>query len=112
MYDGSPAGALAMIDLHGIKIDEAALAEICQRYQVAELSVFGSVLREDFGPRSDIDVLAVFAPDSHPTLFTLVRLQRELARLFRRRVDLGTKMGLKPLIRDEILAQARTLYAA
>jgi uncharacterized protein len=101
-----------MIELHDIRIDEAALAEICRRYQVRELSVFGSVLRDDFRKKSDVDVLVEFEPESHPTLFTLSRLQRELARLFRRRVDLGMKGSLRPLIRDEVLSQARVLYAA
>ncbi|MHB0876447.1 MAG: nucleotidyltransferase family protein [Anaerolineae bacterium] len=101
-----------MLELHDIKIDEAALAEICRRYEVSELSVFGSVLRDDFRETSDIDVLVEFEPDASIGLIEYVRLQRELSELFGRKVDLVSKQGLKPLIREHVLAQARMVYAA
>ena len=101
-----------MVEFHGIEIPEEKLEEICRRYQVKELSVFGSVLREDFGKRSDIDVLVEFQEAAATSLLGYVRLERELSSLLRRRVDLVSKVGLKPLIRDHVLRQARVLYAA
>jgi len=88
------------------------MAEICRRYGVKELSVFGSAARGDMQLGSDIDLLVEFEPGSHVGLFELWDLNDELEKLLNRRVDLVTKDGLKRLIRSEVLREARPLYAA
>lgn len=95
------------------RIDIAAndLAEICRRYHVRELSLFGSVLRDDFRDDSDIDVLVEFEPDARIGLFKYFDLQEELEELFGRKVDLVEKHGLKRVIRDDVLASSRVIYA-
>ncbi len=94
-----------------IELPLEALEELCRKYRVSELSVFGSALRADFRQQSDIDLLVEFEADAEIGL-EFVRLQRELSRLVGRPVDLIPKDCLKPLIRDEVLSQAKVLYAA
>ncbi|MDK9704212.1 MAG: nucleotidyltransferase domain-containing protein [Sulfuritalea sp.] len=89
----------------------AGLRRICQTYRVRELALFGSALTERFNAASDIDLLVDFAPETRVGFLLLSRMQRELADLFHRPVDLVPKDGLKPLIRDSVLSQARVLYA-
>ena len=89
-----------------------ALLDFCHRWHIRELSLFGSALRADFGPESDIDLLVSFQPAARVTFLTLARMQRELETLLGRKVDLVPKDGLKPVIRAHILATARVLYAA
>jgi predicted nucleotidyltransferase len=86
------------------------IAEICRQHEICELAVFGSVLREDFSTASDIDLLVSFQPDASPGFLELARARRELEGLLGRKVDLVPKKGLKPIIRDEILAAAEPLY--
>jgi uncharacterized protein len=88
------------------------LAQLCVESGVRELAAFGSVLRDDFDDESDVDLLVEFDPGRHVSLFDLVRLQHRLEDLLGRRVDLVPKGGLKPLIRDQVLSSARTVYAA
>ena len=88
------------------------LSAFCRRYQVRELAIFGSVLRQDYRPDSDVDLLVSFEPGARVTFLTLARMQRELETLFGRKVDLVPKDGLKPGIRDHILATSQVLYAA
>jgi len=89
-----------------------AIGGICRRYRVRELSIFGSATRADFSPeRSDIDLLVEFEPDAEIGLIAFAGMQRELSALLARPVDLVTKRGLKPVIRDEVLAQAEVAYA-
>ncbi len=92
------------------------IAAFCERWSVDELALFGSVLREDFGPHSDIDVLIRFASPPTPGLFGIVRMERELAELFGRRVDLVTRDAVEnsrnPIRRQAILQDARVIYAA
>jgi hypothetical protein len=95
-----------------VTVDRDALARVCARYRVTELSLFGSAVRGTLRPGSDIDLLVVFEAGAVVTLFTLVDLQTELGELLGRRVDLVPKGGLKPILRSEILAEARILYAA
>jgi predicted nucleotidyltransferase len=94
-----------------LEFSEAGLERLCRQFHVQELSLFGSGLRPDFHAESDLDLLVEFEPGARIGLLTLSRLQRELAALFDREVDLVPKGGLKPAIRQEVLAQARTLYA-
>ena len=93
-------------------IPKTQLAEFCRRNHIRSLSLFGSVLRDDFGPQSDIDVLVEFEPGHVPGL-RLIRLQDELSGLFGgRRVDLVTPKFLNRRIRDEVLRSAEVQYAA
>jgi len=95
-----------------IPFDRDEIADFCRRCNVVELAVFGSVARGDCREDSDIDVMVTFAPDAHIGLLSLARMENELTVIFGRKVDLVTKGGLKPLIRDKILAEAEVLYAA
>ena len=95
-----------------IAVPLAAIADLCRRYRVRELSLFGSVLRDDFGPESDVDVLVEFEPGARVTFITLGEMARELETLFGRKVDLGLKSALKPLIRQAVLDSARVVFAA
>lgn len=99
-----------------IEIPRGALATFCEKWQIVELSLFGSVLRDDFRPDSDVDVLVRFAPDAGHTLFDLVRMQDELRDLFGRDVDLVTKSAIEAsrnyLRRKAILEAAEVIYAA
>lgn len=96
-----------------IDIPKAALAQLCKRWHVTRLSLFGSVMREDFGPDSDVDVIVEFDPDHVPTLLDLVQISEELSALFEgRRIDLTTPGGLHPRLKQGILASAVEQYAA
>ena len=90
-----------------------ALEKICKEYDVIELSVFGSVVRDDFDPKkSDIDFMVVFDPDATLGLIGYEDLRRRLARKTRRRVDLVSKNWLSADFRDRVLPEARVVYAA
>lgn len=71
-----------------IQVNREELVRLCQEYRITRLALFGSVLRPDFRPDSDVDVLVQFAPDSHYGLLAVSRIQRELSRIFGREVDL------------------------
>lgn len=89
----------------------AKIAELCKKNKVRELSLFGSRVRGDNRPDSDYDLLVDFDPDARISLFDFARTQVELEELIGSRVDLVDKKGLKPLIRDEVLAEAEVIYA-
>lgn len=93
-----------------IDLPRSAIADFCRRRHIRRLALFGSVLREDFGPGSDIDVLVEFDPAHVPGL-SFFDMQEELARLFGRRVDLNTPGDLGRYFRDEVLAEAEIDYA-
>ncbi len=96
-----------------ISIDRRALADFCQRHHVRKLSLFGSVLRQDFGPDSDVDVLVEFETDHVPGFIALHDLEEELSGLLGgRRVDLVTERFLNRRIRERVLAGAEVQYAA
>jgi predicted nucleotidyltransferase len=97
--------------IDGREVDLARLADICRRFGIVELAVFGSTVRDKATPNSDIDLLYVLAPDRRLG-FAVDRLEDALADLFGRRVDLVSKKSLHRLLRDEVLSEARTLYAA
>jgi len=87
-----------------IDLPQAQIADFCRRWNVAEFALFGSVLRDDFRPDSDVDVLVSFAPDAHWSLFDFVDMQLELTEIFGRTVDLIERSGLhNPFMRREIL---------
>lgn len=96
-----------------VPIDRHRIAEFCRRWKVTEFSLFGSVLRDDFRPDSDVDVLLTFEPDAPWTLWDLSRMRMELEEIFDRKVDLVEKKALKnPFRRHAILADQRVIYAA
>jgi hypothetical protein len=89
------------------------IAEFCKRWSITEFSVFGSVLRDDFRPDSDIDVLVGIDPKAHIGLFEIAQMQIELEDMFKRPVDLVEKEGLRnPYRRSEILRTAPVIYDA
>lgn len=96
----------------GIELPETEITDICRRHQVRELSFFGSAARGEMGPDSDLDLLVDFLPGARPGLLGVSAMMRELTTLLGRRVDLAVKPALKPLIRAEVLAEARLIYEA
>lgn len=94
------------------EVDASRLADLCRRYQVRELSLFGSAARGEMRPDSDIDFLVEFLPDAAVGLVEHAGLMLELQRLLGRKVDLVSKNGLKPRIRPYVLADAQLVYAA
>lgn len=97
---------------HGPSISAADLADFCQRHGIARLSLFGSVLRDDFGPDSDVDVLVEFPPGQTPSLLDLGGVLMELRRMFGREVDLKTPGFLSRHFRDQVVREAKALCAA
>ncbi|MCO6459549.1 MAG: nucleotidyltransferase family protein [Pirellulaceae bacterium] len=94
-------------------IPERELNDLCQRWQVRELALFGSVLRDDFGPDSDIDVLVSFREDAPWSLWDLMTMQDELSALLGRAIDLVEREGLRnPFRRQRILSTRRVVYVA
>jgi predicted nucleotidyltransferase len=100
------------IQLGLVEVEEEQLAELCRRYQVRELSVFGCAARGEMRPDSDIDLLAEFQPGAKIDLFDHAGLMLDLESLLGRKVDLVSKEGLKSLIRASVLEDARLVYAA
>ena len=96
-----------------LPIPRKKISEFCRRWKVVEFSLFGSILREDFRPESDVDVLVTFAPEAQVSLFDLVQMQIELEILFGRPVDVVEKDALRnPFRKREILSTAQVVYAA
>ena len=99
-----------------IAIDHAKIAGFCRRWGITELALFGSVLRDDFGPESDVDVLVTFAPEAHRTLFDLVHMQDELREILGREVDLVSRRGIESspnyIRRKAILSSAEVIHVA
>jgi predicted nucleotidyltransferase len=100
------------LQLGNVQVDEARLADLCQRYRVRELSLFGSAARGEMRAGSDIDMLVEFLPNAKVDLVEYAGLMLDLSKLLGRKVDLVSKNGLKPLIRASVLEEARLLYAA
>ncbi len=95
-----------------VRVDRDSLATYCRTHHIRRLSLFGSVLRPDFRPDSDIDVLVEFEPEHLPSLFGIARMERELADLFGgRKVDLRTAEDLSRYFRASVLAEAEVQYA-
>ncbi len=96
-----------------IAIDRERISAFCRKWRVEELSVFGSALRDDFGPESDVDVLVELRPGHGLSLYDWVDMIEELEQIFGRKVDLVAKGGLKnPFRRRAILQSTEVLYAA
>ena len=98
-----------------LPIDRLGVADFCRRWQIREFSLFGSVLRDDFGPASDVDVLVSFAPGAAWSLLDHTRMESELSTLIGRRVDLVTRAAIERsnnwLRRREIFDTAEPFHA-
>jgi predicted nucleotidyltransferase len=99
------------VALH-IQIDRDQIADFCRKHHIKRLALFGSVLREDFRPDSDVDVLVEFEEGHVPGLITLAGMERELATLLGRQVDLRTPQELSRYFRAAVVAAAEVQYAA
>jgi len=99
-----------------VKIDEDRLREFCRRWRLLELSLFGSVLRDDFRPDSDVDVLVAFEPGARISLLDHASMTEELSAIFGRRVDLVTRRSVErsrnPLRSRETLSTVEALYVS
>ena len=93
-----------------IEIDKETLARFCRRHRIRKLAFFGSVLRDDFGPTSDVDVLAEFEPGVRVGLIRLAGMENELSDLLGRKVDLNTPGCLSPYFRKEVLNEAEVVH--
>ncbi len=98
---------------HGVEISENNIAQFCRDHKISEFAIFGSVLRDDFSPTSDVDVLITLTPDCGYSLFDLAVIQEQLQAIFNREVDLVEKASLKnPFRKKEILDHMEVIYAA
>ena len=96
-----------------LPIPKKEIAAFCERWKVIELSLFGSILRADFRPDSDVDVLVTFSPKAEISLFDLVQMKLDLEKIFQRPVDVIEKDALEnPFRKREILKTAQVIYAA
>lgn len=93
-------------------VHDEALADFAARHRICRLALFGSALRGDFGPHSDVDLLVEFEPGNAPGLLGMAEMEIELERLLGREVDLRTAADLSPYFRDRVVAEARQLYAS
>lgn len=100
--------------LKNIELPMEQIKAFCDRWQVTEFTLFGSILRDDFCPDSDIDVMVQFHSEAHPTLFDLTYMEEELKMLFQRDVDLVTRKSIETsrnyLRRKAILSSAQVIY--
>jgi hypothetical protein len=102
-----------MKKFHGIQINEKKISGFCRRNGIRKLSLFGSLLGNDFGEESDIDILVEFEKESIPGLMALNRMERELSDLFDgRKVDLRTPMDLSRYFRQDVISRSVTIFAA
>ena len=93
-----------------INIPADQIAEFCRRNHIVKLSLFGSVLRDDFSPESDIDVMVEFDPAHIPGLIRLAGMEIELSKMLGRKADMNTPQDLSRYFRDKVLAQAKVQY--
>lgn len=98
------------LDRLPIKIPLDKITEFCQRNPIQKLSLFGSVLRDDFSPESDIDLLVEFMPEQCPSFFGLARMEIELTEMLGRKVDLRTPEELSRYFRQRVLDSAEVIY--
>ena len=94
-----------------VKLDQQKIAAVCRKHHIRRLAFFGSVLRPDFGPDSDLDVLVEFEP-GHVPGFAFFAIEAELSDLLGRKVDLNTPQFLSRYFRDKVLAEAQIQYEA
>ena len=105
-----------IINYHGLEISRDKIAEFCRRWKITEFALFGSVLRDDFRPDSDIDVLVTFAPGASWRFYDLISIREELESLFGRPIDLVEKRLVERsenyIRRKHILNHLETIYVA
>ncbi len=95
---------------HEIEFAADRIEAFCRKNGIVRFAVFGSILREDFGPDSDVDILVEFASDAEIGFFTLARLEQELTEMLGRTSEIHTVQGLHPLYRDEVIQEAEVRY--
>ena len=99
-----------------ITIPREQINEFCRRWRIVELALFGSVLRDDFGSDSDLDVLVSFERETRPTLFDMIHMEEELKKIFGREIDLVSRRGIEAsrnnLRRKAILESAEVVYGS
>lgn len=106
-------GIIVIVELRpGLQINDEVLAQFADRHGITRLALFGSVLRPDFTPTSDVDVLVEFRPGRTPGLIELARIELEFEAILGREVELRTYEDLSPYFRDRVAATAQPLYAA
>jgi uncharacterized protein len=96
---------------HDVEIPGRTIEEFCRRNHIRRLALFGSILREDFGPKSDVDLLVIFEPGATPG-FGFIGIQDELSEILGRPVDLQTPASLSKYFRDKVLREAEAVYDA
>jgi hypothetical protein len=99
------------VTYHGIDIDREGIADFCRRNRIRRLALFGSVLRDDFRPESDVDVLVEFDPGQTPG-FGFFSIERELSAMVGRKVDLNTPGFLSRYFREDVLNEAEDVYVS
>lgn len=97
---------------HNIEMPRDRLAEFCRRNHIRRISLFGSVLRDDFGPESDVDFLVEFEPGQTPGLFGIAAMEIELSEMIGRKADLRTAGDLSRYFRDAVVREAELQYAS
>jgi predicted nucleotidyltransferase len=96
----------------GLSFDDDELADFANRHSIRQLAAFGSVLRSDFNDASDVDLLVEFAPGRTPGFLTIAAMELELGRLLGREIELRSPSDLSRFFRDEVVRDAKVLYAA
>jgi len=95
-----------------IEIDKGQIAAFCRKHHLTKLALFGSVLTDEFGPESDVDVLFEYHPGHIPTLFDVAAMEEELTAMLGRKADMRTPQDLSRYFRDEVVRCALVQYAA
>ena len=101
-----------MAGLDHVHVSRDDLGALCRQHRIRRLSLFGSVLREDFSATSDVDVLVEFEAGVRVTFFSLARIEDALSELFGRRADVHVSRSLSPYLRERVLSHVRELYVA
>jgi len=106
-------GTIEKLQKNGIYFNYNEVVGLCKKYCIIELSIFGSSIRDDFSPNSDVDLLVSFKEQSIITLFDIMDLEKEFSQLFNRTVDIVEKQSLKnPVRKNRILSTQEIIYAA
>jgi predicted nucleotidyltransferase len=95
-----------------IQVSRSELSAFCRKHRIRRLAFFGSVLRDDFGPESDVDVLVEFDPNAKIGLIKFARIEIELGKIIGRKVDLNTEGFISKYFRDRVLSEAEEVYVA